>query len=197
MIRARAKWRIRSDGKGGFDLRLPADERELLRDLPARLASALDELGAEDEIPEPLRRLFPIAHPRNPNAQANFDSVSRAELLEHHRDALACLERTADASHVSAEEMEGWLAGLNDLRLVLGSSLGVTEEMDEPDPNGPRYADWLCYHYLSYLAGEVVEVLTGVLPPPDPTADGLVPDDPWGEPLGGLRWDGTPVPGEP
>ena len=30
-----------------------------------------------------------------------------------------------------------------------------------------------------------------------PGADDLVPDDHWGEPPGGLRWDGTPQPARP
>ena len=43
----------------------------------------------------------------------------------------------------------------------------------------------------------MIDLLSDALPPPLDGADEDVPDDPWGEPLGGLRWDGTPLPEAP
>jgi hypothetical protein len=54
----------------------------------------------------------------------------------------------------------------------------------------------LYYYYLSGLQTELIDFLSSWLPPPVPRADDLIPEDPWGEPLGGLRWDGTPQPGD-
>ena len=195
MIRGRPRWRFRASG-GGFDLNLPAEERELLRDLPANLVLALDDVESTGAVPDQLNRLFPAANPRDESAEARYVAEHRAPLLDRHRDALNRLTETADARHLSQEEMAQWLDALNSIRLVLGTSLEVTEDSADPDPADPRYADWICYHYLSYLTGEVVELLTGQLPPPTAGADDDLPEDPWGEPLGGLRWDGTPVPDE-
>ena len=153
--------------------------------------------AAGGEAPAALKRLLPPPTRRDEAAEAGYVRLVRADLLLHHRAALALLGETAHASRLSEEQLEGWLTALNDLRLVLGTSLEVTEDQQELPVDDPRYPQWVCYGYLSYLQNEVVEALTGVLPPPRPGADETAPVDPWGEPLGGLRWDGTPVPEGP
>jgi hypothetical protein len=179
----------------GFALSLSPVERALLSSIPAQLTEALAVVGESDEqLPGGLRRLFPAAYPTDASAEANYVSLVRADLVEHHRNALAVLARTASATRLTDDEAEAWLAALNDLRIVMGASLGVTEEMVEPSPDDSRYAEWLCYDYLTYLESLVVDSLAELLPRTPPTADGATPDDPWGDPPGGLRWDGTPVP---
>ena len=51
------------------------------------------------------------------------------------------------------------LAALNDLRLVLGTRLGVTEET-YIDENGPRTPGLTVYVWLTWLQGELVEALS-------------------------------------
>jgi Rad3-related DNA helicase len=177
----------------GFALSLTADERALLAAIPGQLAEALTEVGETGRVPRALRRLFPAAYPTDELAEASYVSLVRADLVEHHRHALAVLSATASATHLAEDELEAWLAALNDLRIFLGESLGVTEEMVEPASDDPRYSEWLCYDYLTYLESLVVDSLAELLPPPAPTGS-ATPDDPWGDPPGGLRWDGTPVP---
>jgi len=149
--------------------------------------------GAATELPPSLRRLFPTAYSRDEEAEAGFVAMARNELLEHHRQALKTLSATAEATTLSDEETQGWLAAVNDLRLVLGTVLDVRDTepgvMQEPMSN-----QMAVYHYLSALEGELVEYLSMSLPEPTPGADDQIPTDPWGEPLGGLRWDGTPQP---
>jgi hypothetical protein len=179
--------------EGGFALSLSPDERALLSSLPNQLARALDAVGETDaQLPEGLRRLFPAAYPTDAAAEANYVSLVRDDLVEHHRNALETLAHTALATHLSDDETDAWLAALNDLRIVLGASLGVTEETVEPAREDPQYAEWICYNYLTYLESLVVDALADVLPPSREDDPSL--DDPWGEPPGGLRWDGTPVP---
>jgi hypothetical protein len=108
--------------------------------------------------------------------------------------SLDVVARTAEATRLSAEEVDAWLNAINDLRLALGVTLNVTEAHVEPDPDAPDYADWIAYFYLSFLQGEILDVLEGELPAPIDGAGSELPEDPWGEPLGGLRWDGTPLP---
>ncbi|MDA8296052.1 MAG: DUF2017 family protein [Actinomycetota bacterium] len=189
--------RIRPDHRGGFQLRLPKAERQLLRQLPDELTTLLAAVGTETgaetpPVPDELRRLFPVAHPRDAAEEADYVAVARGELLRHHREALATLERTIDSTTLSVPELESWLAALNDLRLVIGTALGVTEEDAVPGAEDPDYPRWMCYGYLSFLVTEVVEALSGELGPP--SDNDPAPEDPWGEPPGGLRWDGTPTP---
>jgi len=187
--------RVRALARGGFEIRLPADERHLLAYLPGQLAQLLAGVSDVEEPPEPLRRLFPPAYVNDEPSQLAYETVTRGELSEHHRRALEVLVETAQRKSVTAEELEAWLVALNDLRLVLGTTLGVTEDAPELTPDDPRVGEWAAYGYLSYLLGEVVDALSGQLPPPVPESGDDLPPDPWGEPLGDLRWDGTPRPG--
>jgi hypothetical protein len=68
---------------------------------------------------------------------------------------------------LSLEEADAWLRALNDLRLVLGTRLDVTEDIDfeQLDPRKPRDRDLAVYAYLSWFQEELVEALN--LPPGD------------------------------
>lgn len=194
----RARRRIRPDGRGGYELRLPGPERALLQSLPEQLDALLGGLDPEvlgtDALPSSLARLLPPAYPRDADADAAFARSSRPDLLAAQREDLAVLTEVVSRGRATAEELEATSSALNDLRLVLGTALEVTEDPPAIDEHDPSFAQWVCYSYLSNLQEEIVEALSGILPPPTPGADDEVPDDPWGEPLGDLRWDGTPRP---
>ena len=58
-----------------------------------------------------------------------------------------------------------WLTALNDLRLVLGTRLEVSEDsllgdLPEDDPRAP---DLALYAYLSWLQEQVIEAMAGEL----------------------------------
>jgi Domain of unknown function (DUF2017). len=153
--------RIERDRKGGYRLRLPAEERELLRSLPAQLR---DVLQTDDPS---LRRLFPPAYADDREADDEFRRLMRDELLEGKLAALRIVEETADADRLSGEQLEAWLGALESLRLVLGTQLDVTEatyaqELDPGDPSAPALA---LYGYLSWLQEQAVEALAAGLPP--------------------------------
>ena len=194
MIR-RPKARVsRLDG-GAVALNLPIEERALLAKLPNEIGDRLRRLdGLDSAVPPDLERLFPPAYLSDERAEANYVGLMRTELVSELCDALEVITKTAHAPLLSPEDAECWLTGLNSVRLVLGASLGVTEEPAELDRTDPRYVDWVYYHYLSYLEGELIEALSGSLPEVDPESEDLLPEDPWGAPLGGLRWDGTEMP---
>ncbi|HEX2045190.1 MAG TPA: DUF2017 family protein [Gaiellaceae bacterium] len=149
---------------GEFRLRLSGEERRLLRELPGSLRSLLD-----DEPRDPsLRRLFPPAYEADEDAEAEYRALVRDELLEGRRAALATLERTAESEVLAEEELHAWLGALNDLRLVLGTRLGVTEEtyVEELDPADPRAHELAVYGYLTWLQDELVSAAADVFPSP-------------------------------
>jgi hypothetical protein len=197
-VRRRGRRRIRPDGKGGFELRLSAPEQALLTSLPAQLdalLATLDPAGLNTgALSGSLARLLPPAYPRDADAEEAFARSSRPDLLASQREDLAALARVAEQSRASAEELEAACSAINDLRLVLGSALEVSEDPPVIDDADPNFAQWVCYGFLSSLQEEIVEVLSGLLPPPRAGADDEALEDPWGEPLGDLRWDGTPRP---
>lgn len=179
----------------GCQLSLSPDERLLLENLPAELAGVLSGLNVTGRVPDGLQRLFPPAYLRDDEAEASYVDTTRGELAASHRTALETLARTARATRLDREQMGEWMTALNDLRLVLGTALDVTDD-ESWLPEGPPSSEVMIYHYLTLLQAELIDVMEQWLPAPSPGADELVPDDPWGSPLGGLRWDGTPEPGD-
>lgn len=179
----------------GFVLELTSDERSLLRSIAERLRDAIRTIADPSvPVPDDLRRLLPVAYPTDRVAQAEFEDSQRQETVNHHARALEVLGGTIDAERLSGDDAEAWLDALVELRLVYGTALGVEEIWYEPDAGDPRYGEWLAYAYLTYLASEIVDALSPTLPAYDGSADERAPHDPWGDPPGDLRWDGTPVP---
>ena len=110
---------------------------------------------------EAVDRLFPEAYPDDDERQAEFRLLAHDQLLESHLGALAVLEETVDADRLDEEQLLAWMRALNHVRLVLGVRLEVTEDRDEwpRSPRDPRAAAFAVYDYLTYLQGEIIEVL--------------------------------------
>ncbi len=149
--------RIERTGDGEYVLRLPEEERALLRFLPDDLRSLLD--AAPDE--PHLRRLFPPAY-EDAQDEAAYRELMGNELLEGRRQALRVLAETAQAERLTGEQAQAWLTALNDLRLVLGTRLGVTDDslLEGLTENHPRAPELALYAYLSWLQEQLVEALS-------------------------------------
>jgi hypothetical protein len=158
--------RIVRSSAGGFDLRIPRSERNVLRGLPDQLRLLLDEGDAEDPA---LQRLHPSAYPDDPVAAAEFDGFVRDDLTEQRMKAIETMSRTIDSEHLDEEEVVAWLAAINDLRLVLGIRLAVTEESEPEDFEGDEgtHGSYALYAYLSMFEEDIVEALSGA-PPSSP-----------------------------
>ncbi len=156
--------RVKRNFAGGFDLRIPADERDILRSVGPSLREVLVDRATSIEPgeDEAVDRLFPAAYPDDEERQAEFRLLAHDQLLESHLGALAVLEETAGADHLDEAQLLAWMRALNHIRLVLGVRLGVTEDGDERprsrrDPRAPAFA---VYDYLTYLQGEIIEALS-------------------------------------
>ena len=143
-----------------YRLRLSTEERELLRTLPRQLR---DLLGTDDPA---LRRLFPPAYRDDPQRQAEYEGLVSPELSRERLDALAAMERTIDATELTEEEVTAWLTAVNDLRLVLGTRLDVTEELSEDGlpEDDPRAPAFVVFVYLGRLEEDIVQALASGLP---------------------------------
>src|SRR5947209_5095809 len=75
-----------------------------------------------------LRRLFPTAYPDDAERDREYRQLVGDELVERRRAALDTLLATVDASSVSEDDLAAWMGAINDLRLVLGTRLDVSEE---------------------------------------------------------------------
>jgi Domain of unknown function (DUF2017) len=142
---------------GRFRLRLTPQERDLLRALPAQLQELL---GTDDPA---LRRLHPPAYEDDPEREAEYRRLVQDDLVRQRLEALEVMRSTVEKDTLDQEQLSAWLGTLNDLRLVLGTRLEVTEDMYEEglpddDPRSPAFA---VYQYLGWLEEHVVAALAG------------------------------------
>ncbi len=114
--------RIHRRRDGRFQIRLTPPERSLLAALPSQARVLLD-------MSDPSTvRLFPPAYPGSPDAEADYRALIGKELLRRHAGGLEMIASTADAEELDEEQLQQWLAGLQVLRLVLGTQLDVAED---------------------------------------------------------------------
>ena len=145
---------------GDFLLRLGPEERGLLR----RLSAELEELlAAEPEDPS-LRRLRPRAY-EDEEVEREFRSLMGSELESLRLENLRGLAETAGRDRLDAEDLDRWLAALNDLRLVLGTRLDVTEDQfaDGFDPSAPHAYELAVYAFLTWLQEAAIEAASSAL----------------------------------
>lgn len=150
--------RIKAKGDG-FVIKLPEEERELLASLPGQLVELLDATaGDATALSDPaIARLFPDAYSAADSDLADeYRRLMTDDLRERHRAALETLAAGARAERVDEGELYAWMTALTQLRLVLGTRLGVTEDTIPPEDD-PAYA---VYSYLSWLQEEVIDALS-------------------------------------
>lgn len=148
---------IHPNRDGTFRLRIGEDDRALLRSM---IPEMRDLLVAGDPS---LRRLFPPAYGTDDKRNAEYDALVHDELLEHRLASLDIVEETLDAETVDEEGLVRWMQAVNDIRLVLGTRLDVTEDMTPPDPRDPSVGLFTVYERLGYLLSNIVKALRTTL----------------------------------
>ncbi len=148
--------RIRRADDGGVTLALPDEERALLREVAEELGSLLDESPDDPS----LRRLFPPAH-EDEELEREYRELTGGQLASGRERAIETLRDTADQAVLTPEEADAWLRALNDVRLVLGTRVDISEDFDWDafDANDPRAPELALYAYLSWLQEQLVEAL--------------------------------------
>ncbi len=149
----------RRDGR--YELRLPAPVREVVADSCAGLRALVDD----DPDSPALWRLFPDAYPDDPDHAAFYRLVARDQLAGMKQEALAVVERTAQADVLTEDELDQWLRALNSVRLALGTRLDAGEQPRRVAPDDPDARLWQLYEVLGVLVGSIVEALAAQLPP--------------------------------
>ena len=145
---------IRRDGDA-VRLTLNAGEQLLLRDL----LDDLEPLLADPDDPA-VRRLFPPAY-SDDESDEQYRSLVRDQLVNGRAKALATMRWSLGRETIDLEQADEWLGALNDLRLVLGTRLDVSEEIDyeQIDFDEPRGRNLAVYGYLAWLQEQLVDAL--------------------------------------
>jgi hypothetical protein len=147
---------VRSEGEsaqGG-----PPDELEMLLGL-----------SGNDELPDDpiLARLLPDAYNDDPEASAEFRRYTEESLrsgkINSAQAVLASLPAGGGEVVLSEAECQQWLRTLNDVRLTIGTHLGITEDnqdlMEDFSLDEPLSAHILAYQWLSELQDSLINAL--------------------------------------
>ncbi len=174
--------RIERIADGRIAVRLAPREREILAALAGELARETAGDVAPDSGPDDpgLARLAPDAVPGDAEASSAFRELTGADLDAERQGRFAVLAETIDAVYLDELHASAWLGAVNDLRLVRGTRLGVTEEtgrrpLDESDPSA---GETLVFLWLGWLEEQLVEALAARLPNAGDPDDPDDPDDP-------------------
>jgi Domain of unknown function (DUF2017) len=137
--------------------------------------------GALDPVEPPrdpaLLRLLPDAYRDDSDAAGEFRRLTESDLRATKRSGLTQIVADLSAPGAAAgrgggvrldldeSAASGWLPALTDIRLTLGTRIGVTEDMDEErmelPVDSPRYAEIATYDWLSWLQDAMVRALIG------------------------------------
>ena len=145
--------RIRRRRDGRYAIGLERWERDLLRTLPGQLR---DLLATDDPA---LERLFPPANLTDDERNDEYRRLMRGDLLSSRLSSLDVLEETVDAETLDEEQLVAWMGAVNDVRLVLGTRLDVSEDMDPIDADDPEAPAFAVYDYLTWLLGQIIDAL--------------------------------------
>jgi len=148
--------------RGGFRLNLDEEERELLRGLFEQLRGLL--LGGSDE--PALKRIFPTAYHRSEDHELDveYQRLMREDLVASRLTGLATVdEALATEPPLTEEQVLAFMQALNGLRLVLGTLLDVSEDLDldDIDDDDPQVGQHHLYNFLSWLLDWTVRALSG------------------------------------
>ena len=132
------------------------------------LAAAIGATGPTSPPEDPvLARLLPDAYRDDPEAAGEFRRYTEQGLRSGKAAAAQTVLDTlpAGGGHVrlGPEDAQAWLRALNDVRLAIGTVLGITEdyedEMEAASWADPRSAYLEVYHWLGYLQDSLVRAL--------------------------------------
>lgn len=150
--------------------RFTPQEAQVLRQCVAELAALLADHPDPDD--PAVERLFPDVYPEDPAEAAEFRRFTEADLkaakLDTAKTVLSDLLESGGEIRLAEEQADVWLRALNDVRLALGTRLGVEDETDieaELDaavgrnPTSPRVGQLSVYAYLTYLQESLVGAL--------------------------------------
>ena len=163
--------------QGKVTLNLNDDERTILLDLYRQMQELLETpdvpqssdplavlVGLDGPTQAPsdpaVARLFPSAYSDDDVAAADFRRYTEPDLRNQKLSNLELVSKLLngdlDKLELNQEQVDAWLRSLNDLRLVLGTRIGITDEYREELQDEPGFH---LYDYLTYLQGTLIDAL--------------------------------------
>jgi hypothetical protein len=114
-----------------------------------------------------LARLLPDAYQDDPDAAGEFRKYTESSLREAKKYFAQTLLETVPPKggrvKLNADQARDWLRALNDVRLMFGVRLEVTEDFEEQlaslDPQDPRLAAFEVYGWLGAVQESLVRAI--------------------------------------
>lgn len=165
---------------------LDPQEAALLRGLVEQVTAMLAEREADapaDELAEltgirsghtrppddpVLARLLPDFHRDDVELAGMLRAARESELIEAKAQSAAVVLDTCPPEggriELTVDQADAWLATLNDVRLAVGTTLGVTEDMpEEPPADETAAAHMSVYHWLTFVQDALVQTRSTAL----------------------------------
>jgi Domain of unknown function (DUF2017) len=146
----------------------PAESADLFDDLEKMFneTTAAPPDAPADPV---LARLLPDAYREDPEAAGEFRKYTESSLREAKKYFAQTLLDTLPAKggrvKLSADQARDWLRALNDVRLMFGVRLEVTEDFEQQltalDPKDPRVAAFEVYGWLGAFQDSLVRAIAG------------------------------------
>ena len=155
---------VRREGDG-FVLEVDAEDRTTLVGLIGQLR---DEIAADGRS-EHLRRLFPAAYHDHAEHEAEYQRLVHEDLASTRLASLDTVGEVlgrdpgSDELALGEGDLDALMRALNDLRLVIGTLLDVSEDTDAEDigPEDPDFGHFQLYGYLGWLLEGIVRARMG------------------------------------
>lgn len=138
------------------DGELTVELGEHVRELIGNLAQQLRELLMIDESAD-LARLYPTAYPDDPDQDAFFQQMVHDQLLMSRLEGIDTVERTLRSELITADEADAWMGTINQLRLVIGTRLDVSEDDAPIEADDPQRDHRVIYQALSHILEDLTE----------------------------------------
>lgn len=139
------------------DARLSADECRVL----TLLLDQLEQVLADDAPGDAVRdRLFPAGHASDAELARDYRDLTESALREGKTGDLALVRASVPTAggdvRLDDDQARAWLRTTNDLRLALGTRMGITAETGPPDPDDPS-PEMSVYQWLTAVQGSLVD----------------------------------------
>jgi hypothetical protein len=132
------------------------------------LLDQLEQLltGDEDDVEGDavMARLLPEGHRGDPALAADYRDLTRSSLVAGKADDLATVRATLPADggalRLDADQATAWLRTTNDLRLAMGTRLGIEADTEPPEELASEEDQQLAvYYWLTAAQGSLVDAL--------------------------------------
>ncbi len=145
---------------------VPDESADLFADLERQFGSP-DEPAPELSADPAVARLLPDAYKDDPEKAAEFRKYTESSLREAKKyfaqTLLETLPPEGGKIRLTGDQARDWLRALNDIRLMFGVRLEVTEDFEDQlaalDPKDPRLPAFEVYGWLGAVQESLVHAL--------------------------------------